>query len=71
MFFGFEAFFRKKLRGAVNTLAILSPLLRRVPGSGEVEVVARFLELTRRSDKLVCMRRIATPFSSVEKSKPR
>jgi hypothetical protein len=63
--FEFEAFFRKKLRGTVKALAILSPLLRMVPE------VARCFELSRRSDKLVCMRRMATPFSSVEKSKPR
>jgi len=68
-----EGFLRKKLREAVKTLANLSPFLRTEPVSGRPVsgLPVKFLELNRRSDRLVCIRRIETPFSSIEKSKPR
>ena len=59
-------FFRRKLRGTDNTWLIVP--FRWTPDSG---TLARFRLLSRRSERRLCMRCMATPFSSVEKSKPR
>lgn len=64
MSFGVEPFRRRNPRRTENTWLKVSLLLLDC-GSG-----ARFRLLCRRSDRLLCIRRIATPFSSVEKSNP-
>jgi hypothetical protein len=63
--FGDDPFRRKNPRRTEKTWLNVSLLLL-VWGRG-----ARFRLLCRRSDRLLCIRRIATPSSSVEKSKPR
>ena len=67
--FSFYAFRRKKLRGAEKTWLIVS--LRRWGCVSVWGLSAKFRLLCRLSERFVCIRRIATPFSSVEKSKPR
>jgi hypothetical protein len=64
--FAFDPFFRRKFRGTDKTWLIVP--FRWAPDSG---TLARFRLLSRRSERRLCMRCIATPFSSVEKSKPR
>lgn len=56
-----DAFFRKKLLPTEKTLLFFLGKFAR----------ATFRLLARRSDRLLCRRRIAMPFSSVEKSNPR
>lgn len=63
-----DTFFRKKVRGRLSTRPSVPLRPRFAP---ESELVARLRLLWRRSERLLCIRRIATPFSSVAKSNPR
>lgn len=67
IFFVIVVFRRKKLRGAKTWLTLPGRCLS-VSVSG---TSAKFRLLCRLSERFVCIRRIATPFSSVEKSNPR